>query len=66
MTALRTDIEHIVSVIAQLNRQDVTREILQFDGQLKLDFTPEFLASLPLERLRHILLAARLQKTGVN
>ena len=66
MTVLRSDLEHIVSDIAALSRQDVKQEIMQFDGTFKLDFTEEFLETLPLERLRHILLAARLQQQGGN
>jgi hypothetical protein len=66
MTALRSDLEHIVNTITQMSRQDVMQQIMRFDGRFKLDFTEDFLAELPLERLRHILLAARLQQRDGN
>jgi|GEM_PF-1623704 len=39
----------------------VKNELLHFKGNFKLDFTEEYLNSIPEVRLKHILLAARLQ-----
>ncbi|MHC4552980.1 MAG: hypothetical protein ACYSUT_09495 [Planctomycetota bacterium] len=41
-----------------LKKSELTESLLHFDGPLKLDFTDEYLQALPLDRLRHILLAA--------
>ena len=41
----------------------VKREILHFDGRFELDFTEDYLNQQPVERLRHILLAARMQQS---
>ena len=42
----------------------VKKEILEFDGPVKLDFNKEFLDSLSLEKLQHILITAKLYKLG--
>jgi len=55
-----TDTEQIACEIAAMDRDEITQEILEGPGHFKLDFTAEFLNSLPLERLRHILLAVKL------
>ena len=52
----------ITCTIAGMSRQQIQREILSFSGRFRLDFTREYLQNQPLERLRHILLAARLQQ----
>lgn len=55
-----TDVEILVSRISGLNRSQVTRRLLHFKSDFPMDFTEEYLARLPLERLRHLLLAAHL------
>lgn len=62
MSSLPADIERVTTHIAGMNRKNVEQELLQFKGHIKLDFSPEYLGSLPLDRLRHILLAAHLQR----
>ena len=42
----------------------VKKEILDFDGPVKLDFNREFLDTLSLEKLQHILITARLYQLG--
>ncbi len=42
----------------------VKKEILEFDGPVKLDFNKDFLDTLSLEKLQHILITARLYKLG--
>lgn len=44
--------------IAVMDKQEVIMQLLGFQGPLKLDFTRDYLESLPVDRLRHILLAA--------
>ena len=53
----------ISTQVAGLDSRTLVGEILQFRGRFRLDFTREFLESLPDKRLRHILLAARLQQS---
>lgn len=54
--------EQAVNDVAQMSREQIQEEILNFQGRFKLDFSPEFLQAQSLERLRHILLAAKLQQ----
>ncbi len=51
----------IATSVSTMNRESVTDELLSFQGRFKLDFTRDYLDSLSLEQLRHILLAAALQ-----
>ena len=44
-----------------LDRPALTRQFLSFQAAFPVDFTPEFLAKLPVERLRHIFVALCLQ-----
>ena len=44
--------------IAALGRDELKRRIKDFRGRFKLDFSDDYLDSLSLDRLRHILLAA--------
>ncbi|KPK78161.1 MAG: hypothetical protein AMJ79_00610 [Phycisphaerae bacterium SM23_30] len=62
MALIPTTQEDIAGTIAVMNRHQVQREIMSFSGRFRLDFTREYLQSQPVERLRHILLAARLQQ----
>lgn len=44
--------------IAVLDRGELKRRIRNFKGRFKLDFNEDYLNSLSVDRLRHILLAA--------
>jgi len=50
--------ENMCSRITAMNKQEVIRRLLHFDGPIKLDFSPDYLEKLSTDRLRHILLAA--------
>lgn len=56
----------VTTTVAGMSREEVQREIIHFNGRFKLDFTPEYLKAQTLERLRHILLAAKLQQLKSN
>jgi hypothetical protein len=56
--ATKADMEQTATSIASLGRDELKRRIRNFRGRFKLDFTEEYLNSLSLDRLRHILLAA--------
>ncbi len=44
--------------IAVLDRGELERRIRNFKGRFKLDFNEDYLNSLSVDRVRHILLAA--------
>ncbi len=54
-------VEELVCLIAVMDRPSLARSIRSYDAPFPIDFTPEFLASVSLERLRHIFLALCLQ-----
>ena len=56
---MRTELDDVATAIAGMDRCQVQEELLHFQGSLKLDFTIAYLDTLSLERLRHILLAAK-------
>ena len=47
--------------IADMDRRQVTHELLHFKGRIRLDFTREYLGRQSVDRLRHVLLAACLK-----
>ena len=49
--------------IESMDREAVQAELLNFEGIFNMDFSAEFLESLPDSRLKHILLAARLYRS---
>jgi hypothetical protein len=55
------NLNEIAVRIAGMNRHAVMHELLNFQTRFRLDFTENFLIALPIERLRHILLAAQIQ-----
>jgi hypothetical protein len=57
MTAERY-FEQTAASIASLNRDELKRQIKNFKGRFKLDFTDGYLDSVGVDSLRHILLAA--------
>ena len=50
--------EQASTSIALLGRDELKNQIKNFRGRFKLDFTDDYLNSLSIDRLRHILLAA--------
>jgi len=67
MATINTDHDSVTCSIAQMSRDQIKREILHFKkGSFKLDFSEDYLDGLTLERLRHILMAARLQRGSSN
>ena len=51
-------LERRATLIATLNRDQLTRRIKHFRGPFRLDFSDDYLEATSLDRLRHILLAA--------
>ena len=52
--------EELTARIASLGKAEVMYRLLHFKGRPRLDFTESYLASLNVDKLRHILVAARL------
>jgi hypothetical protein len=50
--------EQAAASIASLGRDELKRQIRNFKGRFRLDFTDNYLDTLGVDRLRHILLAA--------
>lgn len=50
--------EQYCTYIASLGKNEVMQRLLHFDGPLKMDFTEEYLDTLDVDKLRHILMAA--------
>ncbi len=66
MASINSIYEQLANSVAALSRDEVKDQILQFEGNFNLDFPEEYLDKLPEERLRHILLAARLHHCRSN
>jgi len=54
----KESLEQTATSIAALETDELKRRIKNFRGRFKLDFTEDYLNSLTVDRLRHILLAA--------
>ena len=54
-------IEELICVVSSMDRAALTEKFLNFRGQFPVDFTSEFLRSIPLDRMRHIFIALCLQ-----
>ena len=50
--------EKTCTKIASMKKREVIRQLLNFDGPLKMDYTCDYLEKQSTDRLRHILLAA--------
>lgn len=55
--------EKLCTDISGMSKAEVKSRLLHFHGTPKLDFTDDFLEQQPLDKLRHILLAALLMQT---
>lgn len=62
MTTLPVDAERLAAIIARMDRNELQKQLLHYHGCVHLDFTEDFLRKQSIEQLRHILLAARLQR----
>ena len=58
-------VEELINLVAGLDRAGLIQHFMEFPSRFPLDFTPEFLAQTPLERLRHIFVALCLQTQQV-
>ena len=54
-------VEELICMVAVLDKPALTRQFMTFRGTFPIDFTPDFLQALPVDRLRHIFVALCLQ-----
>ena len=54
-------VEELICLVSSMDRPALTRQFRDFRGTFPLDFTPDFLATADLDRLRHIFVALCLQ-----
>jgi hypothetical protein len=54
-------VEELICLVSTLDKATLTEQFRTFQGNFPVDFTPEFLQALPLERMRHIFVALCLQ-----
>lgn len=50
-------IEELICMVSAMDRQALIDRCTHFHGLFPVDFTPDFLQQLPLDRLRHIFVA---------
>lgn len=54
-------IDELVCLVSVMDRENLVAQFQNYQGRFPVDFTPEFLANTPVDRLRHIFLALCLQ-----
>jgi len=59
-------LERTVAELRAMNRPDLVSVLHDLKCSFKLDFTEEFLNSISLDRLRHIVLAAKLHAINAD
>jgi hypothetical protein len=54
-------IEELICLVAAMDRETLIEQFHNYHSRFPVDFTPDFLASTNLDRLRHIFVAMCLQ-----
>jgi hypothetical protein len=54
-------VEELICLVAALDRPALVQMFQNYQAPFPVDFTPEFLQTVPLERLQHIFVALCLQ-----
>ncbi len=54
-------VEELICLVSSLDRPALVRQFQEFDAGFPVDFTPEFLQQVEVDRLRHIFVALCLQ-----
>jgi hypothetical protein len=54
-------VEELICLVSSMDRDALMRHFLSFRGSFPVDFTPDFLSKLSLDRMRHIYVALCLQ-----
>lgn len=58
-------IEELICLVAALDRPALADQLHAYRASFPLDFSDEFLSTIPLDRLRHIFVALCLQQQHV-
>jgi hypothetical protein len=58
-------VEELICMVAALDRDSLVDQLHDFHASFPLDFTDDFLRTVPLDRLRHIFVALCLQQKHV-
>ncbi|HXE53418.1 MAG TPA: hypothetical protein VN541_10400 [Tepidisphaeraceae bacterium] len=58
-------VEELICLVAAMDRPELIRQIHAYRATFPIDFTNEFLSSIPVDRLRHIFVALCLQQQHV-
>ena len=58
------DADEVLARVHEMDREQVVRVLTHFSGRIRVDFTPAYLESLSLDRLRHLLQAVLLRLTA--
>jgi hypothetical protein len=58
-------VEEIMCIVSAMNRENVIERLKAFRGGFPVDFTNEFLADQPTDRLQHIYAALCLQSRAL-
>ena len=56
-----TQVEQLIELIGSLDRISLIRLFCDYEAPFPVDFTADFLETMPLDRLRHLMLALCLQ-----
>ena len=56
------DFEKLVKAVSKMPKEEAVDKILNFSGSFKLDFSREYLEKQTVDKVRHILLAAMIQR----
>lgn len=62
----RSNFEQTATSLASLGRVELKKRIKRFHGRFRLDFSEDYLNTITVDRLRHILLAAMINAKGHN
>ncbi len=58
-------IEGLISIVSNLGRRELIDQFTHYRASFPVDFTAEFLNTMPIDRLRHIFVAMCLQSQRV-
>jgi hypothetical protein len=64
--AVRCSLNQSAISVCSLGKAELKQRIRNFKGRFKLDFSEEYLDSLGVEKLRHILMAALMTSRGCD
>jgi hypothetical protein len=58
-------VEELICLVAALDRESLVDHLHDYHASFPIDFTDDFLTTVPLDRLRHIFVALCLQQKHV-